>query len=111
MRKFINFFYTCSLIITSVLWSTSHIHAQISVVSGGIPPVDLIKNVFLGEGVEITSVQYNGASDAVGYFGNGLKDVQIDKGLVMSSGKAISAATANTSTSTSGQTSGNSTQT
>ncbi|MCC6689218.1 MAG: choice-of-anchor L domain-containing protein [Saprospiraceae bacterium] len=108
MRKFLNFFYACSLIITSVLWSTSHIHAQISVVSGGIPPVDLIKNVFLGEGVEITSVQYNGSSDAVGYFGNGLKDVQIDKGLVMSSGKAISAATANTSTSTSGQTSGNS---
>lgn len=106
MRKYTKGILTAAVFILSGLWSFNSISAQISVVSGGFTPEDLIKNVFLGEGVEITSVTFNGSADAVGYFGNGLKDVQIDKGIVLSTGKAISAASANNSGSTSGLTSG-----
>jgi len=78
----------------------------ISVTSGAFPPIDLIKNVFLGDGVEVTSVTYDGTNPAVGFFTNGLNDINIDKGIVMSTGNVINAGTANTSGSTTGATSG-----
>jgi gliding motility-associated-like protein len=108
MRKYFTPFIRCVVSLVLLLEIRQDINAQINVVSGAFTPVDLIKNVFLGDGVEVTSVQFNGSPNAVGYFGNGLKDIQIDKGIVMATGNAISAATANTSSSTSGATSGTS---
>ncbi len=108
MRKYFTPFIRCVVSLVLLLEIRQDINAQINVVSGAFTPVDLIKNVFIGDGVEVTSVQFNGSPNAVGYFGNGLKDIQIDKGIVMATGNAISAATANTSSSTSGATSGTS---
>lgn len=94
-----------------VLLSTVHVSAQIEVTAAGtgvITPENLITNVFLGQGVEVTSLQYQGADPAVGYFTNGQSDIGIDRGIVMSSGLAITAATENSSGSTTGNTSGTS---
>ena len=108
MRRFFLLSIQSSLLFIFLLCINTHSNAQISVTSGAFTPTDLIKNVFLGDGVEVTSVIYNGTSNAVGYFGNGLKDISINNGLIMSTGNAISAATANTSGSTTGSTSGSS---
>lgn len=108
MRRYFLLSIQTLLLIICFLCFNTHSNAQISVTSGAFTPIDLIKNVFLGDGVEVTSVTYNGSNNAVGYFGNGLKDISIDNGLIMSTGNAISAATANTSGSTTGLTSGSS---
>ena len=72
--------------------------SQIEVEPTGVlfTPESLITNVFLGEGVEVTNISYDGDDLAVGYFTNGLNDVGIDRGIVMTSGFATTAATANT---------------
>ncbi len=82
--------------------------AQIEVEPTGpiFSPESLITNVFLGEGVEVTNLTYNGSEQAVGYFTNGFNDVGIDRGIVMSSGLAITAASANTAGGTTGTTTG-----
>ncbi len=95
-------FYICA-------WPLNNLSSQISVTSGAFTPTDLIKNVFLGDGVEVTSVTFSGTANAVGYFGNGKNDIGIDKGLIMSTGNANSAGSPNNSTGTSGATSGPST--
>lgn len=85
-------------------------YAQIEVEPTGVlfTPESLITNVFLGEGVEVTNITYDGDELAVGYFTNGLNDIGIERGIVMSTGFATDAATANTIGSTSGNTSGGS---
>lgn len=51
-------------------------------------PENLITNVFLGEGVEVLSVEFFGAPTAVGFFKNGEDEVGIDRGIVMTTGAA-----------------------
>ncbi|MEO6036956.1 MAG: choice-of-anchor L domain-containing protein, partial [Saprospiraceae bacterium] len=51
-------------------------------------PQNLISNIFLGEGVEVTSITYGGDPDAVGYFNNGTTAVGIERGIVLTSGVA-----------------------
>lgn len=51
-------------------------------------PENLITNIFLGQGVEVLSVTYSGAPQAVGYFKNGQQEVGIERGIILSSGKA-----------------------
>ncbi|MFT7605963.1 MAG: subtilisin-like proprotein convertase family protein, partial [Saprospiraceae bacterium] len=94
-------FITCSLKAT----------AQIEVEPTGpiFSPESLITNVFLGEGVEVTNLTYTGSEQAVGYFTNGLNDIGLDRGIIMSSGLAIEAAMGNNSGSTSGNTTGSGT--
>ena len=60
---------------------------QIQVAGGDVPPwtpETLISNVFLGDGVEVTDITYDGTSDAVGYFTNGMADIGLERGIVMS---------------------------
>ncbi|MEM6964004.1 MAG: choice-of-anchor L domain-containing protein [Bacteroidota bacterium] len=68
------------------------LHAQIEI-SGGDQnpwtPQNLIENVFLGEGVEVTNINYTGTDGAVGYFQNGLTDVGLERGIIMTSGFAV----------------------
>lgn len=71
-------------------------------------PINLIENVFLGDGVEVTSVVFNGNNNAVGYFKDGTAQVGMQRGIVMSSGFAGSADNPNDSPNTSGMTSGSS---
>ena len=82
--------------------------AQIQVETTGalFTPESLVTNVFLGEGVEVTDLNYDGTADAVGYFTNGQNDVGIPRGIVMSSGAATTAATQNNGGGTTGNTSG-----
>ena len=51
-------------------------------------PEALIRDVFLGDGVEIVSVTYDGASSALGYFEQGTGPVGLSKGLVLTTGEA-----------------------
>ena len=59
-------------------------------------PESLIKSVFLGKGIEILDIQFRGDPSAVGYFSNGLDDIGISEGLVMSTGKTFNIPTPNT---------------
>lgn len=54
-----------------------------------ITPDNLITNVFLGEGVEVIDVQFDGDPNAVGFFKNAEDEVGIERGIVMSTGRAV----------------------
>lgn len=58
-------------------------------------PSDLINKIFLGEGVEITNIQYDGLDKSVGYFSNGISALAIDRGIIMSTGECTMATLAN----------------
>ncbi len=58
------------------------------VVSGPYNPQSLISNVFLGAGVEVTNIQFNGDPRAVGYFSGGTTSIGIERGIVLTSGFA-----------------------
>ena len=49
-------------------------------------PVNLIENVFLGSGVEVLDIQFNGNPQSVGFFNNSTNQIGIDRGVVMSTG-------------------------
>ncbi len=53
-------------------------------------PEALIRDVFLGDGVEIVSVKFDGKPSALGYFEDGDGPVGIKKGLVLTTGVAQS---------------------
>ncbi|NNE28850.1 MAG: hypothetical protein HKN16_04415, partial [Saprospiraceae bacterium] len=55
---------------------------------GLFTPEELIYNVFLGSGIEITDVEYFGNDAAVGFFSNGNDDIRIGEGILMTSGQA-----------------------
>ncbi|HMQ45848.1 MAG TPA: choice-of-anchor L domain-containing protein [Saprospiraceae bacterium] len=54
-----------------------------------ITPDNLITNVFLGEGVEVIDVQFEGDPNAVGFFKNADDEIGIERGIVMSTGRAV----------------------
>lgn len=72
--------------------------AQVLQVTGAntppFTPQNLISNIFLGEGVTVTNISYNGISSAVGYFTGGTPSVGIDRGIVMTTGVATTTGTA-----------------
>ncbi|MEK7256439.1 MAG: choice-of-anchor L domain-containing protein, partial [Bacteroidota bacterium] len=53
-----------------------------------VTPTNLISNYFLGDGVEVIDITFNGDPLAVGYFKNGLEEVGIERGIIMTSGRA-----------------------
>jgi gliding motility-associated-like protein len=53
-------------------------------------PQNLISNVFLGDGVEVTNITYGGVSSAIGYFTGGTQSIGIERGIVMTTGLASS---------------------
>ncbi len=61
-------------------------------VSNGPPitPANLVTNIFLGEGVEVLDVQFQGVPSSVGFFQNGGDEVGLERGIVMSTGFAAS---------------------
>ncbi|MBP6826766.1 MAG: choice-of-anchor L domain-containing protein [Saprospiraceae bacterium] len=70
--------------------SIVHSHAQLLQVTGSntppFTPQNLITNIFLGDGVEVTNITFNGQPKAVGYFTGGTQSIGIDRGIVMTSG-------------------------
>ncbi len=95
-----------SLFICCLLANNAFAQIEVEPTGALFTPENLISNVFLGDGVEVTDITYNGDDLAVGYFTNGMDDVGIDRGIVMASGFATTAATANTAGGTSGNTDG-----
>lgn len=84
-KNLISFWVCCVLLL-----GVKSLYAQIEVQPTGtvFTPESLISNVFLGDGVEVTNITYNGDDLAVGYFTNGMDNVGIERGIVMSSGFA-----------------------
>lgn len=60
-------------------------------VTGPYNPTNLISNVFLGDGVQVTNVQFNGDPRAVGYFSGGTPSIGIERGILLTSGFSLSA--------------------
>jgi gliding motility-associated-like protein len=56
-------------------------------------PENLITNVFLGDGVEVTSFQYDGDPEAIGFFKSAEEEIGIERGILMTSGRAMANAT------------------
>jgi len=91
----------CKLSIPSLalfICFTSTLLGQIEVEPAITPPFDpesLIKNVFLGKGIEILNVEFRGDPKAVGYFSNAHNEINIGEGLVLSTGKVFNIPTPN----------------
>jgi gliding motility-associated-like protein len=58
--------------------------------TGIFTPQSLIQNVFLGEGVEVTNITFNGDPVAIGYFAGGQAAVGIERGILLTTGRAQS---------------------
>lgn len=67
------------------------LHAQVLEVTNAPPitPQNLITNIFLGDGVEVLSVNYEGPNMSVGFFKGGQAAVGMDRGIVMTTGRAV----------------------
>ncbi|MDX1911580.1 MAG: choice-of-anchor L domain-containing protein [Saprospiraceae bacterium] len=61
------------------------------VVTGPYNPQSLISNVFLGNGVEVTNIQFTGDPRAVGYFSGGTNSIGIERGILLTTGLSLSA--------------------
>ncbi|MEZ4942550.1 MAG: choice-of-anchor L domain-containing protein [Saprospiraceae bacterium] len=51
-------------------------------------PENLISNIFLGDGVEVTNITYNGQAISVGYFTGGQQSIGLERGIVMTTGRS-----------------------
>lgn len=82
---------TCVLLF--VLGSVLTANAQMEVLDANTPPLDpinLINNVFLGAGVDVLDVTFEGDNAAIGLFKNATTEIRLDRGIVMTSGRAES---------------------
>ncbi|WP_020538983.1 choice-of-anchor L domain-containing protein [Lewinella cohaerens] len=67
------------------------VFAQLEVTNAApITPENLISNVFLGDGVEVVSITYAGDQGAVGLFTQGSTTIGMERGIVMTTGTAVS---------------------
>jgi hypothetical protein len=67
------------------------LNAQMEVTNAPpITPENLITNIFLGDGVEVLNVTYEGAADAVGFFNHAEDVIGIERGIIMTTGRAVS---------------------
>ncbi len=63
--------------------------AQFEVQNAENPPFDpqrLIEDVFLGEGVEVVSIQFDGPTEALGYFKDAAGPIGIEEGILLTTG-------------------------
>ena len=51
-----------------------------------LTPEQLIKNVLVGKGVEVSNIIYNGHEDAIGQFNGAQSNIGIDNGIIISTG-------------------------
>ncbi len=49
-------------------------------------PETLIRNYFIGEGVEILDIKFEGSPKATGFFNNGTKDLGLESGIILGTG-------------------------
>ncbi len=81
-------------LIAVLLFYVNSMYAQdMEITDASTPPItpeNLISNIFLGDGVEVLNVDFQGDAAAVGYFKDGETEVGIGRGIVMTSGRASS---------------------
>jgi hypothetical protein len=53
-------------------------------------PQNLIENIFLGQGVDVSNITFQGDPIAVGYFTGGQGPVGIERGIVLTTGQVVS---------------------
>jgi len=54
-----------------------------------LTPEQLVKNVLVGQGVDVFNITYTGAKNAIGQFDASLSNVGIDNGLILSTGNVL----------------------
>ena len=70
-------------------------------VEGGFSAEDLIRDIFIGGNCfDVSNVTLNGSTSGIGMFRNGNASIQIDSGVILSSGSILNILGPNTSTST-----------
>lgn len=65
-------------------------YAQLTV-NNSYTTTQLVQDVFLGAGVSVSNISYNGASKAIGYFNGTNSNIGLDSGLVLTSGDIANA--------------------
>ena len=86
----------------------NHSYGQISIEpSNGLElsPENLVRNVFIGQGVRVESIDFLGAETAIGVFRNAQSDLGLDRGIVLSTGEVMSIDQSNNDASTGSSTS------
>ncbi len=86
------------LLVTSTLFFSYDLHAQLDITDGATAPFNpqnLVENVFLGSGVEVLSVQYQGDPKAVGFFSGANGNIGLERGIIMSTARVNSIDTPN----------------
>lgn len=58
-----------------------------------ITPENLITNIFLGDGVEVIDVNFQGSANSVGFFNHAEEAIGIERGIIMTTGRAVSQGT------------------
>jgi len=51
-------------------------------------PENLVENILLGEGIEVTDISFEGDPQSVGFFNHAFDEIGIQRGIVMSTGQA-----------------------
>ncbi|TNE52404.1 MAG: T9SS type B sorting domain-containing protein [Bacteroidetes bacterium] len=84
----ITFVLVCGLLLACPL----SVHSQSLQVTNAntapFTPQNLISNVFLGNGVEVTNISYQGQPLAVGYFTDGQSVIGLERGILMTTGRS-----------------------
>ena len=70
-----------------------------------LSPENLVQNVFIGQGVKVESVDFQGTNNAIGVFRNATNDIGIDRGIVISTGTVDSLSNSNNDQATGSSTS------
>ncbi len=96
MKEKLNFFKLG--IVAALFFASGSLIAQpLEVTDATAPPLTpdaLIKNIFLGDGIEVTDVQFEGNPLQVGFFNHALDEIGIDRGIIMSTGRVTTSGTA-----------------
>lgn len=78
------------LLVAALIWVQQVAFSQIEITESGdapFTPEQLIYNHFLGDGVKVLSVKYDGPTMSVGTFDKGMSAFGIDKGIIMTTGR------------------------
>ncbi|MCW5922175.1 MAG: choice-of-anchor L domain-containing protein [Saprospiraceae bacterium] len=94
MNRITGLFQKLLLSVFLFFFLTTSIRAQLMQATGAntppFTPQNLISNIFLGDGVEVTNVTFNGNAAAIGYFTGATQAIGIDRGIVMTTGRVES---------------------
>lgn len=99
-RKTLKVRITCISYLLLGLFSFVTMDAQLVITDATTAPYtpqNLVRNVFLGSGVEVTNVAFSGVPSAVGYFSGAEDRIGLDRGIVLSTSRVKGIAQPNNS--------------